>query len=68
MIASKLELVGAEMDALLILYCGFEEYSPAIMVVYGAKENEGGRKAIKRDFVVCKALLHARQSSLGNYS
>lgn len=44
MIASRLELVGAEMDALLVLYCGFDEYSPAIMLVCGAKEDSEGRQ------------------------
>lgn len=32
MIASRLELVGADIDALLILYCGFDEYSSAIAI------------------------------------
>lgn len=31
MMASRLELVGADIDALLILYCGFDEYSSAIV-------------------------------------
>lgn len=33
MMASKLELVGAEIEALLVLYCGFDdEYSSAIAI------------------------------------
>jgi hypothetical protein len=32
MIASKLELVGADIDALRILYCGFDEYSSTMTV------------------------------------
>lgn len=71
MIASRLELVGAEMDALLVLYCGFDEYSPAIMLAcWGQRgDDESGRKAIKRDFVVnTQSTVACPTISLGNYS
>jgi hypothetical protein len=33
-IASKLELAGADIDALLVLYCGFEKLSSAMLKVF----------------------------------
>lgn len=34
MIASKLELAGADIEALRVLYWGFDEYSSAIVAIY----------------------------------
>lgn len=34
MMASKLELVGADIEALRVLYWGFDEYSSAIVAIY----------------------------------